>query len=44
MPGDLILELSDAQLKTNDLGPQAVAFGGEFDDAFGHLCHRVLSS
>jgi hypothetical protein len=40
--GELVLEVSDALLEADDLCPEAVAFGGELDDAFGELRCRVL--
>ena len=33
--GELVLEPGDVLLEPDDLLPEAVAFGGELDDAFG---------
>ena len=40
--GELVLEVGDVLLEADDLCPEAVAFGGELDDAFGELGGRVL--
>jgi len=41
--GELAFELGDALLEADDLLPEAVAFAGELDDAFGELRCRVLA-
>ena len=41
--GELVLELCDVLLESDDLCPEAVAFGGELDDAFGEFGGRVAA-
>ena len=43
MAGELVLELGDMLLESDDLRPEPVAFGGELDDAFSELGGRVAA-
>ena len=43
MAGELVLELGDVLLESDDLRPEPVAFGGELDDAFGEFGGRVAA-
>lgn len=41
--GECVLEVGDAMLQPEDLGPEPVAFAGEFGDPLGELGGRVVT-